>query len=195
MVLSDPGNVMSNYALKQIDDAIALFASLIEHGGGTPRYRANLEWLKKLRARALASLQAAALGPSPDDHQHINGSQRGVGEDEELVGWRTRLIERAGQSQYKSQTIRLGESPGDNRMLGEVNGRRSHLQDTVAWNQRSAVSLEDSVSPAQAHTMSTNDLVRRSRKATKQANVPSSPAFGSPCCYRDFLIHLIINKR
>jgi hypothetical protein len=159
MILSDPGNEMSSFALTQIDAAIALFASLIEHGGGTPRYRANLEWLKKLRAKALASLQAAAAGPSPDIHQIMNGSQRGVGEDEELVGWRTRLIERAGQTQYKSQTIRLSESPNTARLLVEGSSRESHLQNNVAWNDGSAASLADSVSPARTHDMSTNELV------------------------------------
>ncbi|KAJ8113234.1 hypothetical protein OPT61_g4591 [Boeremia exigua] len=160
LVLSDPGNTISSFALTQIDAAINLFASLIENGGGTSRYRANLEWLKKLRARAFASLQAAAAGPSPDDPQHSNGSQSGFGEDEELVGWRTRLIERAGQSQYKSRTIRLSESPGSTRdLLAEGSGRQSNLHGNVSWDQGSAASLAASVPPAPTHDWSTNDLL------------------------------------
>ncbi|KAF2829606.1 hypothetical protein CC86DRAFT_285630 [Ophiobolus disseminans] len=159
MVLSNPGNEMSSFALTQIDAAIALFASLIQHGGGTSRYRANLEWLKKLRARALASLQAAAAGPSPDIQQIMNGSQGGAGEDEELVGWRTRLIERAGQTKYKSRTIRLSESPNTARLLAEGGGGQPHLQGHGAWNDGTAASLADSVSPARTHDMSTNELL------------------------------------
>ncbi|KAJ4987063.1 transcriptional regulatory protein C1F7.11c 2 [Stagonosporopsis vannaccii] len=158
MVLSDPSNTMSSFALAQIDAAITLFASLIENGGGTPRYRANLEWLKKLRARAIASLQAAAAGPSPDD-PHANGSQGGVGEDEELVGWRTRLIERAGQSQYKSRTIRLSESPGSTRLLADVSGRQSDPHGNVVSNQGTAASLAGSALSAPTHDLSTNDLL------------------------------------
>lgn len=159
MILSDPSNTMSSFALTQIDAAIALFTSLIENGGGTSRYRANLEWLKKLRTRALASLQAAAAGPSPDDPQNLNGSQGGAGEDE-LVGWRTRLIERAGQSQYKSQTIRLSESPGSTRdPLVESSGRQPHLRDSGVWHQGSVASLSGSAAPAPAQELSTNDLV------------------------------------
>lgn len=165
MILSDPSNTMSSFAFTQIDAAITLFQSLIDNGGGTPRYRANLEWLKKLRARALASLQAAAAGPSPDDPQHINGSQGG--EDEELVGWRTRLIERAGQSRPKSHTIRLSESPGSTRLLPEGNGRQSQLHGNAIWNQGDAASLAGSVAPFPTNDLSTNDLVRISHKAER----------------------------
>jgi hypothetical protein len=190
MVLSDPGNTMSSFALAQIDAAITLFASLIDNGGGTPRYRANLEWLKKLRARALESLQAAAAGPSPDYPQNING----VGEDEELVGWRTRLIERAGQSQYKSQTIRLSESPGSTRVLASSSGRQPHPHGNMMWDQGIAHSMAGSVGAGLNQDLSTNDLVRRFHEAAAQANMSSLPISGSPCCCKMLLMFLTIMR-
>lgn len=165
--MSDPGNVMSTFALTQIDAAIALFASLIAHGGGTPRYRANLEWLNKLRARALTSLQAVSAGPTPETSTDGNSNQTGIGEDEELVGWRTRLIERAGQSQYKSQTIRLSESPSSNLLPVEEATRQPHLYGHGVWNQGIAAPLADTAPLPRPQALSTNDLVSRSCNAVE----------------------------
>lgn len=49
LVLRDPGNAMATFALEKIDVAIYLFTSLTHHGGGTPRYHRNLQWLQKIR--------------------------------------------------------------------------------------------------------------------------------------------------
>lgn len=101
---------MSSFVLAQIDAAIELFVSLIEHGGGTARYRSNHDWLTKLRGRAFNKVQAAAASLSRSDGGGPQEAQqwrddRQDGEDLELVGWRTRLIERADLDQQGSKAI------------------------------------------------------------------------------------------
>ncbi|KAK5077349.1 hypothetical protein LTR51_003038 [Lithohypha guttulata] len=108
LLMSDPANVMSAFILEQIDAAVGLFNSLIQHGAGTPRYRRNLEWLLKLRARGKAKIAAVS---TQKDRRRAQGQpaseEREEAEDVELLGWRTRLIERAGQNQKIIRTIRL----------------------------------------------------------------------------------------
>ncbi|KAJ3549622.1 hypothetical protein NM208_g411 [Fusarium decemcellulare] len=122
LVLRDPGNVMANFALTQIDAAISLFTSLLQHGAHTPRYKRNLQWLLNLRTRALSKVSSVSSShkgnPRRDadaDRQGNNGVGGGDREDDEdveLLGWRTRLIERAGQGHQKTiRTIRLSETP------------------------------------------------------------------------------------
>lgn len=124
-MLRDPGNVMAGFVLAQIDAAISLFASLLQHGARTPprRYKRNLQWLLELRTRALSKTSKVSTtheqgGPQRDadqDRQSNHGGgdgHREQDEDVELLGWRTRLIERAGQGRKKTiRTIPLAETP------------------------------------------------------------------------------------
>ncbi|EEU39690.1 uncharacterized protein NECHADRAFT_82125 [Fusarium vanettenii 77-13-4] len=122
LVLRDPANVMANFALTQIDAAISLFTSLLQHGAHPLRYKRNLQWLLNLRTRALSkisSVPALQGGNSRRDTDAAgqNDGEDGDGdreddEDVELLGWRTRLIERMGQGHQKTiRTIRLSETP------------------------------------------------------------------------------------
>uniref|UniRef100_A0A8H7NQV2 Xylanolytic transcriptional activator regulatory domain-containing protein n=1 Tax=Bionectria ochroleuca TaxID=29856 RepID=A0A8H7NQV2_BIOOC len=60
LVLRDPGNIMSSFVLTQLNASISLFTSLLQHGARTPRYKRNLQWLIKLRARALTEISTAS---------------------------------------------------------------------------------------------------------------------------------------
>ncbi|RSL96732.1 hypothetical protein CDV31_013336 [Fusarium ambrosium] len=106
LVLRDPGNVMANFALTQIDAALSLFTSLLQHGAHPPRYKRNLQWLLNLRTRALSKISSVSALQRDDD------GDREDDEDIEFLGWRTRLIERAGKGHQKTvRTIRLSETP------------------------------------------------------------------------------------
>lgn len=120
LVLRDPGNVMAGFVLSQIDAAISLFTSLLQHGARTPRYKRNLQWLLNLRTRALSKTSKASATQQQQEQQQQeqgDGGEDGDGhrdqdEDVELLGWRTRLIERAGQGRGKTvRTIPLAETP------------------------------------------------------------------------------------
>jgi hypothetical protein len=93
---------MANFVLAQIDEAITLFNSLIKHGAGNPRYQRNLQWLVKLRARASSKISKASALGTAGSHQVANRRKsredREDRDDVELLGWRTRLIERASQN-------------------------------------------------------------------------------------------------
>jgi hypothetical protein len=116
---------MAIFAFEQIDAAVSLFTSLVQHGGGTPRYHRNLQWLQKLRARAsskLATVSAAqktglARDAGPD--RRTTSEDREDTEDIELLGWRTRLIERAAQSRPTISTIHLPSSPSRSHVTAD----------------------------------------------------------------------------
>ncbi|GKZ24450.1 hypothetical protein AbraIFM66951_010458 [Aspergillus brasiliensis] len=118
LVLRDPSNSMATFALTQVDAAINLFTSLIQHGGNTPRYCRNLQWLFKLRARASSKIASTATqqvdlqpGEGESGRRQVGREEREDSEDVELLGWRTRLIERAGQGRPTIRTIQLAETP------------------------------------------------------------------------------------
>ncbi|KAI2919210.1 hypothetical protein CBS147320_8664 [Aspergillus niger] len=122
LVLRDPQNSMATFALTQVDAAINLFTSLAQHGANTPRYCRNLQWLSKLRARASSKIATVSTATQQVDSQRDQGDPDGqeIGredredsEDVELLGWRTRLIERAGQGRPTIRTIQLAETPTD----------------------------------------------------------------------------------
>ena len=115
--MRDPGNPMATFVIAQLDAAIDLFTSLIQHGANTPRYRRNLQWLLKLRVRALSKISTASIAQDTDSQRDAHRERqrsredREDSEDVELLGWRTRLIERAGQDHQTIRTIHLRETP------------------------------------------------------------------------------------
>lgn len=178
---------MAGFVLSQIDAAISLFTSLLQHGARTPRYKRNLQWLLNLRTRALSkTTKASADGNGappqrvvdPDRQQDGDGDGDGDGhrdqdEDVELLGWRTRLIERAGQGRGKTvRTIPLAA-------------------ETPTGSQITGAAMPSSSLPAVTPD-STNDIVRwlkeNSNPLVIGANVrPSCETFGIQCSCRMFL--------
>jgi hypothetical protein len=136
-VLRDPSNAMATFALEQIDNAVNLFTSLTQHGGNTPRYRRNLQWLQKLHARASAKLstvsetQRRGSQRAADPDQQANSEEKEEGEDFELLGWRTRLIERVGQGRPTITSIGLPPTPAGSQVTNMSNPapNQDHLDD------------------------------------------------------------------
>lgn len=116
LILTNPLNPLTGFALSQIDAAISLYTGVVQ-GRTSRRMIHNLQWLLKLRQRASdriaraerevaamasgsgAGLTARAGGDAVED----SGSDS---EEVELLGWRTRLIQRAsrGHGQTPTQT-------------------------------------------------------------------------------------------
>ncbi|KAL4893492.1 hypothetical protein BDV59DRAFT_207607 [Aspergillus ambiguus] len=122
LVLRDPGNPMATFVLTQLDAAIRLFTSLIQRGANTPRYCRNLQWLQKLRTRASSKVSSASTAQRVDSQRDTDtDQQRGAedredSEDVELLGWRTRLIERAGQDRQTIRTIQRAQTSASSHM-------------------------------------------------------------------------------
>lgn len=193
LILRDPGNIMAGFVLSQIDAAISLFTSLLQHGARTPRYKRNLQWLLNLRSRALSKTSKASAtqqqeGGNPltqpaaaSEQQQGSGEggddRRDQDEDVELLGWRTRLIERAGQGRGKTvRTIPL-------------------VAETPTGSQITDAAIPSASLPALTLD-STNDIVRwleQSNRMEVGANSrPSYGTFGIRCCYRTSLGPLVI---
>jgi hypothetical protein len=157
---------MASFALAQIDAAIDLFIFLIQHGAGTPRYQRNLQWLLKLRARASSKVSTATSAAQDDPQRHVGqnwrrSDERENGEDVELLGWRTRLIERGGQDPQTVRTIHLPTTPADSHTTNFSNPlpEENHLGNTQ--NQlRMAEMLTSSASLPSTTADSTDELVR-----------------------------------
>jgi hypothetical protein len=117
LILGDPRNIMASYALTLIDSAISLYTNIIQ-SHSTTRLLRNLEWLLKLRQRASAkmvtasSFQADYATRAPDDE-----------DDVELIGWRTRLIQRLGKGHHLATTItptQPGATPSPNTAMAQT---------------------------------------------------------------------------
>lgn len=73
----------------------------------------NLEWLVKLHARVCAKMaepQQSILSRR-EQGSSANGADELDAEDAELLGWKTRLIERATQNQQTAKTIQSPNTP------------------------------------------------------------------------------------
>ncbi|KAH7082385.1 fungal-specific transcription factor domain-containing protein [Paraphoma chrysanthemicola] len=144
LLLRHPNTPMFSFILAQIDAAITLFTSLIRLGAGTPRYRRNLKWLSKLRARVVANTpnadETSSAQPGNHDQEREATDEDGNNEDVELLGWRTRLIERGGQARRRIRTINLAATPPgshvtDNSSPGHNRTGFQNLQAPLAARQ------------------------------------------------------------
>lgn len=88
-------------ALQLIDQVITAYASVIQLHAA-PRMVKNLRWLRRLHIRAAEVLDKRG-SVNPDSAQDMDT-------DTGLLGWRTRLIERAGRDKQKATTV-ISTSP------------------------------------------------------------------------------------
>lgn len=90
MIIKNSANPLSQLALVQIDHSIKLYSSVIKLNP-TPSLIQNHQWLLHLRQRALAASEQESRGDGPRDDTADEDDDIDV----KLLGWRTRLIQRA----------------------------------------------------------------------------------------------------
>lgn len=99
MIILNPTNPLAGLVLSQIDHSIKLYSSVLRDHA-TPSLVQNHQWLLRLRARALSKVEHAP--PPPGDGEDV---------DIELLGWRTRLVERA-RGGHRATNIASGGERG-----------------------------------------------------------------------------------
>lgn len=110
MIIKNSANPLAGFAIGQIDHSIKLYSSVLRDHA-TPSLVQNHQWLLRLRQRALSKLDAAAEAAAAAATGTTSNSRGApTAEDEdidvELLGWRTRLIERArGGRGHRATTI------------------------------------------------------------------------------------------
>lgn len=103
LVLRNPQNALAAFALSQVDSAIQLYTAVVQSGSST-RLVKNLQWLLRLRSRAWSRISRVPNNPNGDQNQLVS-SEHSDDEDIELIGWRTRLIQRAGKGLQKATIV------------------------------------------------------------------------------------------
>lgn len=103
VVLADPHNELASFCLAQMDQVIGVYTALSQT---STRMSQNLRWLMRLRQRAVDLMERVAAQPA-SDARHMSTST----EDTELLGWRTRLIERTSKGVRKVTNIVSTLSP------------------------------------------------------------------------------------
>jgi hypothetical protein len=107
LVLKNPQNMLCTFAITLIDNVINVYQAVVS-SRNSPRMVKNLHWLRRLRERL-----DVRMAQTPEEQNGNTGdSTHGDGDDqEELLGWRTRLISSAGRGLQVSSTIRTNTVP------------------------------------------------------------------------------------
>lgn len=146
LIFTNPLNPLAGFALSQIDAAIALYTAVVQ-GGTSKRMIHNLQWLLKLRQRASDRIaraeraEALAASGEPGKARAVATTvvREGIedsgsdSEEVELLGWRTRLIQRAtrghGETPAQTATTIALSSPLNSGISASTNAA---VQATVA---------------------------------------------------------------
>lgn len=100
--MHQPSDPLARFALTQVGKTIALFLQAVQTRP-TPKLMSNLRFLLRLNNRAWDAVNRYESGVPPD-----NGGQAADSDsdsDIELLGWRTRLVERAAEGSRFAMTI------------------------------------------------------------------------------------------
>jgi hypothetical protein len=106
LILQSPQNALTPFALAQIDTAISLYTTAVQ-ARVSPRMVKNLQWLFRLRQRAQERISRVQLLPGSNREDPPSEDE----DDIELIGWRTRLIQRAAKGTQTATTI-SSNTPG-----------------------------------------------------------------------------------
>lgn len=116
LIFKSPQNPLSDFALGLINTVIEAFTSAVQTGS-SPRLSTNLQWLVRLRRRcqdAIDKSKFESVGQqTTNDNSTFAHLEGDIGENSDqddpdnfsLLGWRTRLIQRAAFGGQVAKTI------------------------------------------------------------------------------------------
>lgn len=92
--------MLTPFALSLVETTVKIYTTVVRHRN-SPRMMKNLQWLERLRLRIQSK-----LAQTPDSAAFEAVTAEDPGEDDvDLLGWKTRLIERAGQGSQTAKTV------------------------------------------------------------------------------------------
>lgn len=92
LILTNPRNVLVPFALALVEMTSDIYTSVVQLRN-SPRMMKNLKWLEHLKSKI-----RVRLAQTPEENYSVGGGGgRNESDDTEVLGWRTRLIQRAGQ--------------------------------------------------------------------------------------------------
>ncbi|ODN75930.1 hypothetical protein L202_05915 [Cryptococcus amylolentus CBS 6039] len=114
LILKNPQSALAAFALSQIEQAIHVYSTLIKQNN-SPSMVQNHDWLVRLHQRSAKKIAqtCATAGNGTGPHTWKDDEQGQEEEDRELLGWKTRLIERAASGAHKA--INIPSKPIDQR--------------------------------------------------------------------------------
>ncbi|WWC94364.1 hypothetical protein V866_001206 [Kwoniella sp. B9012] len=185
LIFRNPKNPLVGFAISQIDSTISLYTALVQVGH-SKRILNNLRWLLRIRAQATRKIEK-----SSGEAEGVQ-LQNGVGEESdddnvELIGLKTRLIERASRGAQTAKTI-LQVTPTASGITGsppnDINDTISiALQDLLHSSVMSGPNepaLDNEVTDnSDANDTSTNDLLHEfwDPMMLQDASAKHGPAF------------------
>jgi hypothetical protein len=158
LIIRNPQNTLAPFALSQIDSAILLFAKVLQ-SWPSPRLAKNLKWLHRLRSRAAAKLSTVAPQPQAANTAEANGSTSDE-EDVELVGWCTRLVQRAATGSQTAKTILAKAAPSPNVFSSPNDDLTSMLESMFHQNTSHDQGLSAPLTSSTTADPSTDTIVR-----------------------------------
>ena len=178
--LMSPNNLLVDFAVCQLDATITLFTHA-SHTTRSRRLARNLDWMCKLKLRITEKVKKPQTGPSTIDEDSINESD----EDGGLLGWRTRLVQRASKGRQTVRTIQ----PSPKTISPMAQGSATGLIIPSGPLDRNVPAPGNSI-------VETTDQLVSSRPARRRSSWPegrmprrgrgltcSCTNFGTPCCY------------
>lgn len=179
LLLRSPRNLLNFLALAHIDATIGLYTSAIQIRS-SPRLVRNLQWLLQLKQRAVERIEKMpSTGPVAE--LPVRPNERD--EDMEMMGWRTRLIQRAEQGTQTAKTILSTPTPSNptpsphailTETINQALQEHFTVSDTQLYDPRTAV--------LPAGDSSTDIMVCPC--PSDKALINSCTNSGIQCCYR-----------
>lgn len=190
LILRKPRNPLAAFALSLVDTAINLHVA-VSQGGSSPRLLKNLGWLIRLRSRAQAKMSKAVSGELGTGTG--TGDDTSEDEDAELIGWRTRLIQRADKHGPHKATTIMSASPSN--PLQETPSPNTTLNMSLALQQQLGIgSLDSSFGFAQVSEAShepageTDSMLRNFWDPMMMQDMPSTDMWDNS------IVSLIVNS-
>jgi hypothetical protein len=113
VIIVSPTSALANLALTELESVITLFTMVNATGAGR-RMRMNLRWLQRLRAQAIAKMNAASAAAMTttvaSNGVHPTAGPEGSEDVALHVGWRTRLIQQ-GENRAKAAASSMHPYP------------------------------------------------------------------------------------